>query len=286
MRTRLVMSVLVIAMGCSPKRALEPGAPSTGTGAGTGAERAASSEPPELLRAPLPRELIVVPRGAWDPSPLDTGSRYPRKLERVYTTIVVHHSDFADSPGPLVIKDYHLEVSGFGDIGYHFVIAPDGLVYEGRPLHRMGAHAGATREAARGLGRDKDPDWGSIGICLDGNFEADGPPEPQLHALGLLIDDLRARFPKIERVIGHREVKAELVDARGLTLLSHETTCPGSALFRTIEDHRIRGGFRGKPQAVLQVDWARKTPTITAMEPMILKVSLEVAGVPLEPGSL
>lgn len=274
----VVVAVVVAAGGCSQVAAPLPAGP--GPGRGTGSFDVPSADPavPELLRAPLPRELVVVPRASWDPAPLDNGVRYPGKLARVYRTIVVHHSDFTDAPGPVVIKDYHLAVSGFSDIGYHFVISPDGTVYEGRPLHRMGAHAGATREAARGLGRDKDPDWGSIGICLDGFFETDGPPEAQLHALGLLIDDLRARFPKIERVIGHREVQTELVDARGLTLLSHATTCPGSALFRTIEDHRIRGDFARKPQAIIKLGAPRKTPVITLSEPPELKASLEVAG--------
>ncbi|MCC7110058.1 MAG: N-acetylmuramoyl-L-alanine amidase, partial [Deltaproteobacteria bacterium] len=81
----------------------------------------------------------VVPRDEWDPAPLVAGTRYRGRLKDVLTTIVVHHSDFLEPPGPLGIKQYHLEVSGFSDIGYHFVIEPDGTVYEGRPLDRMGA---------------------------------------------------------------------------------------------------------------------------------------------------
>src|ERR1041385_3426682 len=82
-----------------------------------------------------PTALVIVKRPAWDPAPLHTGIAYAgdgsdRALRAVYRTIVVHHSDMPESPGPLAIKQYHLEVSGFSDIGYHFVIEPDGTVYE------------------------------------------------------------------------------------------------------------------------------------------------------------
>jgi hypothetical protein len=150
----------------------------------------------------------------------------------------------------------------------------------------MGAHAGSTKEAARGGGPDKDPDWGSIGICLDGFFETDGPSEEQLTALTLLIDDLRARFPRIERVIGHREVAHELVDKRGLTLASHETTCPGSALFRTIEDLRIHGRLDGKPQPLVKLEVKPKSAVISDFEPLILHATREVSATSSPPDPL
>lgn len=199
--------------------------------------------------APVP--VTIVPRATWDPSPRTNGVRYPnpRKLADVYRTIVVHHSDFTDAPGPLVIKSYHLEVSHFADIGYHFVIATDGTVYEARSLERMGAHAGATREATRGRGHSKDPDWGSIGIVLDGFFHEQLPPPAQRAALALLVNDLRKRFPNIDRVLGHREVRAGVL-ARGLTPLGEPTVCPGDRLFRWLDE----GGLEARPAAVATVE--------------------------------
>lgn len=191
----------------------------------------------------------VVPRAEWDPTPRVAGTRYPGRLKDVLRTIVVHHSDFLEPPGPLGIKDYHLDVSGFGDIGYHFVIEPDGTIYQGRPLERSGAHAGVTREATRGR-RELDPDWGAIGIVLDGYFGEELPPPAQREALLALIDDLRARFPKIERVIGHREVRSELVVARGLTAVGEPTVCPGQALFLWLDAERREHRFRRPVQAL------------------------------------
>lgn len=223
---------LLIAASCAPAQATPPV-----VDAGVAAEVAV-----EVLA--MPSVLAIVPRAAWDPTPASSGVRYPepKKLARVYRTIVVHHSDFIDAPGPLVIERYHLEVSRFGDIGYHFVIAKDGTVFEGRSLDRVGAHAGATREAARGLGRDRDPDWGSIGVVLDGFFHDELPPPAQLAALRLLVEDLKRRFPKVDRVIGHREVRAGVV-VRGLTPIGEPTVCPGERLFRWLDE----GGLQARP---------------------------------------
>jgi hypothetical protein len=176
-------------------------------------------------------DVVIVPRKEWDPTPRARGFRYGGRLKDVYTTIVVHHSDFVEPPGPLGIKNYHLEVSGFSDIGYHFVISPDGTIYEGRPLDRMGAHAGITKEARRD--HTKDPDWGSLGIVLDGYFHESAPPAEQLAALDALIASLRKRFPKVQRVVGHREVRA-WVESRGLHPVGEPTVCPGEGLFEHV----------------------------------------------------
>lgn len=185
----------------------------------------------------------VIPRATWD-SALTAAKglhAYPGDLARRFTHVVVHHSDFDPAGGPDGILRYHLEVSGFADIGYHFVVEPDGRIYEGRDLRYVGAHAGYTREQRR-LGITKDPDYGAIGVVLDGYFEDARPNERQLRAAFALVEDLRRRFgiPR-EHVIGHGEVAAVLVEKRALTLGSSPTTCPGSALlevraYRALDD--------------------------------------------------
>lgn len=95
----------------------------------------------------------------------------------------------------------------------------------------MGAHAGITKEANRD--HTKDPDWGSLGIVLDGYFHVSEPPPAQLAALDALIANLRTRFPKVVRVIGHREVRA-WVEGRGLHPVGEPKDCPGEGLFKHI----------------------------------------------------
>jgi hypothetical protein len=52
------------------------------------------------------------------------------------------------------IQAYHMNSRAFDDIAYHYGIAPDGVVYEGRGVEHVGAHAG------------KECNPGSIGICF------------------------------------------------------------------------------------------------------------------------
>ena len=190
---------------------------------------------PEVSEAPpaadAPHEAaapVIVPRTTWDPDGAPDGLRYPGRAREALTHVVVHHSDFLEPPGPTGIKQYHLEVSGFSDIGYHFVIDADGTIYEGRPLDRMGAHAGATREGTRGDKRH-DPDWGAVGIVIDGYFGDAPPKKPQLDALVALVRHLKRELPRVHDVIAHREVRARVL-ARGDHPTSDLTVCPGDAL--------------------------------------------------------
>jgi len=53
---------------------------------------------------------------------------------------------------------YHTTGKEFSDIGYHFIITPNGMVHIGRPLERSGAHC-------------KGYNLRTIGICLVGNLK-------------------------------------------------------------------------------------------------------------------
>lgn len=85
------------------------------------------------------------------------------------------------------IRRWHL-ARGWNDIGYHFVIRPDGEVEVGRMLHEIGAHC-------EGQNRD------SIGTCLVGNTQF---TSGQFAALKRLHAMLQRLFPGIS-AYGHRE---------------------------------------------------------------------------------
>ncbi len=210
-----------------------------------------------VLGAAAPPTPPIVARADWDdtlaegtPPALPGVTRYPPNLAAVLDGIVVHHSDFVDAKGPAAILAYHLEVSGFADIGYHFVIGQDGTIYEGRALDAVGAHAGQSTEANRGVrdarrrgGADQaahvdrarafDPDYGAIGIVLDGYYADQTPPRAQRRALTDLVQHLRHRY-RIARdaVIAHREVKQRRVEDRGLHFTGPTSVCPGDAGYR------------------------------------------------------
>lgn len=98
------------------------------------------------------------------------------------------------------ITDWHVNGNKWSDIGYHFVIKRNGLIEEGRPLEKAGAHA-------------KGFNTRSIGICIVGGTDDNGKPEDnktleQEKSLAELIFELQLLFPGV-KVIGHNEVSSK-----------------------------------------------------------------------------
>ena len=141
--------------------------------------------------------------------------RYANKVKK----IVVHHTATTtnlDNPGAAVraIYKYHAESRGWGDIGYNFIIAPDGTVYEGRS-------GGPGVEAAHAGGYNS----GTVGIALLGNYSSNDIPGPMMQSLmdliyeqadehGIDVDGAgKYRGLHLNNVLMHRELSA--------------TACPG-----------------------------------------------------------
>lgn len=120
-----------------------------------------------------------------------------RLKERTETDIVViHHSAGTDLSAEAIHTMHMARKTSSGSywagIGYHFVIRKSGAIEEGRPVDKVGAHAGPGN-------------WNSIGICLTGNFDKSHPTEEQLHSLVWLIKDhLKPMFGPLG-ITGHKE---------------------------------------------------------------------------------
>lgn len=145
------------------------------------------------------------------------------------THIVIHHSASADHPTHLnfqAIRDYHVNVNKWKDVGYNFVIdringRPE--VFVGRTLTEDGAH---TKE----LSLNKV----GIGICVIGNYDNETPPEDAMEVLARVCRSMMAQFEiPIENVIGHWEAQA-----MGGVLIADRKTCPG--LKFSMDDFRKR----------------------------------------------
>jgi N-acetyl-anhydromuramyl-L-alanine amidase AmpD len=155
----------------------------------------------------------VVRRADWGARP----ARQPGVVHHP-RAIVVHHTSeptaahWTGKASMRSIQSYHIDTRQWADIGYHFVIAPDGTVYEGRPVHVVGAHA--------------PPNTGRLGVCLVGNFEhAELVTPAQYAALLLLVRGLVAQYTIVPaNITGHRD--------------SSETDCPGSSLYAMLPDLR------------------------------------------------
>lgn len=127
--------------------------------------------------------------------------QFGRLLDRTYTRrVIIHHSASPDVP-TAVIHGWHL-AKGWSGLGYHFVIRRSGTIEAGRPLDKIGAHAGPA----------VNPD--SIGVCLTGNFMEQPPTVDQLLALVRLVDHLEITYGTMLEVLRHKDVAA--------------TDCPGT----------------------------------------------------------
>lgn len=101
------------------------------------------------------------------------------------------------------IRRWHKTERGWGDIGYHYVVAPDGTVAVGRALNVIPAQV-------EGHNR------GVIGICMVPvnkvtaitRFDDWYTPE-QRNSVGRLIRDLR-KLAAIAKVSGHNDYAAKL----------------------------------------------------------------------------
>lgn len=158
---------------------------------------------------------------------------YP--LNIILDRIVVHHTNNSDS---ISVNENKQQGRGYAALGYHFFIDSKGDIYEGRPLEVMGSHAGTGKVS----GPLNDPDWGAIGIVLQGDYHhaddwffSTSAPKKQLEALEKLIVALKSKYA-IQRLLMHRET------IRG----GKATVCPGDHLVPKIEDLRKKLKMQGR----------------------------------------
>lgn len=123
--------------------------------------------------------------------------------------IVIHcTASLNGKPVPMASIRKEHQARGFSDIGYHYVIQPNGSVMVGRSEEVIGAHA-----AIKGHAYNKT----SIGICLVGGLFPDGTAKAdsgrfslaQWENLRIAVLDLLERYPG-SRVVGHRDLSPDL----------------------------------------------------------------------------
>lgn len=197
---------------------------------------------------------------------LDSNHKF-EDLRNVYRRCVIHHTDsktagFDAYTQVRQVRDS--EMGGkqkFNDLGYHFLIASNGTIMEGRPTGRIGSNAGQTKESgayktkylpggvseiAKAKGNatvyyDKlrsyvralkmDPDFGTLGIALCGDFDTGAQPsKAQQDSLVKILNWIKNEYDiPTNNIIYHREVKKRVIEDSGLTFDGNykETVCPG-----------------------------------------------------------
>jgi hypothetical protein len=194
-------------------------------------------------------KFTIISRDKWHAVPPHFSSeafRYRNPPEQTLSTIVIHHSASLPELGVKQIQSYQI-LHGFDDIAYNYIIGSNGEIFEGRDLNYLGAHAGSSKEAKelkdsikRGLCKKSyedaarlDPDYGTIGICIIGNFTEEEPSHCQLKSLEKLINILAAKY-SISNILMHYEVRQKLIIDKGLTPCGPATVCPGQKAYEPV----------------------------------------------------
>jgi hypothetical protein len=162
-------------------------------------------------------DVNVIPRSGWNAAP----PKPYRQHEPV--RITVHHEGTRLLPSDDAAKKIkNIQTWGMGpdrkwaDIPYHFLIAPDGTIYEGRDVHTVGETA-----------TEYDPAGHLLIVCL-GNLEVQEVPEAQLNALIRLIAWCSLKYHiSVETLASHKDY-------------SSQTDCPGKNLYRYFQNGEIK----------------------------------------------
>lgn len=107
--------------------------------------------------AVCPPEPTIISRTAWGCPDGQSSPRWPPTYQSV-THIVINHTATPNSASNWTkvvrsIWNYHANILGWGDVGYHYLVDPDGNPYEGRAggADVVGAYDGFNR-GSMGLG--------------------------------------------------------------------------------------------------------------------------------------
>jgi len=162
------------------------------------------AEPSEPASHPVTAPPIVE-RDAW-------GARPPKGDYATHTVkyLIVHHTssptaaDFQGAATVRGIQKYHMDDRHWMDIGYHFLIGPDGTIFRGRPETAIGAHC--------------IPNTGKLGISVVGNYMEEHMTDANLAALTHLLAHLTGKHGlAVDHIMGHLDFMS--------------TDCPGTDVY-------------------------------------------------------
>jgi len=151
------------------------------------------------------------------------------------THLIVHHSAGANSSNDFAAVvayywDLHVNTNGWDDIGYNWLIDPNGVVYEGRGSGNTGAHFSCLNSE-------------TLGFCLIGNYENSPVPGAGLQALNdiLLYEACQNNIDpadssihqssqlNLRHISGHRDANSATVGC------PKGTACPGQIMYNKLD---------------------------------------------------
>jgi hypothetical protein len=174
--------------------------------------------------------------------------------------ITVHHTASytpwgEDEAAELVRTIYHEHAveQSFGDIGYHLLIDPDGIVYEGRhsggtsfPIYDIHPSQASRPPRAVVGGHTFQYNVGNIGIAMLGDMDAGGCTDAAWWSLELVIAMIAANtgITADGKSVYSNPVTQVSADVPNICGHRHyaQTDCPGGAMMGWMKD--LRAGVR------------------------------------------
>jgi hypothetical protein len=163
----------------------------------------------------------IVPASEWGSKP----QPIPDARKQTPKSITIHHAGVLWKAGDDAVKSLQsLQAWGqkekkWPDLPYHFLIAPDGRIFAGRPVDYEPETNTSYKTA------------GHIGVELYGNFEVQRPSKEQLVALVKLVAWLAQEHQiALDQIGGHKD--------------RAETDCPGKDLYRYFQDGQLKAWIK------------------------------------------
>lgn len=174
------------------------------------------------IRLAINQRHGITDRAKW-------GKRQPKfnnlTLDWDFDSVVIHHSGNSGEKDPVEIEKKHMLKNGWDDVGYHYLIHPNGSIYEGRKIYHKGSHVSGANTQKIGilLMGDYNEQWWDVDDTLSNSH---------ISTADSLINTLRSIFPSIRKLGGHKEY----LPGKGYT-------CPGNLIMDVIGNMRIKHGL-------------------------------------------
>jgi hypothetical protein len=144
-----------------------------------------------------------------DKLPIHSENTYNGREFREILFLAVHHTvswnhNVSDLRNVEAFARYHVS-KGWPGIGYHFVVAPSGFIFQTNDLDTVSYHIGSATGNRQ-----------SIGVALGGDFRYGPPNEPQVISAAALVQWLQTYMPKQISVTTHGRFPG-----------GSDTVCPG-----------------------------------------------------------
>ena len=211
-------------------------------------DRTEKPEPDSIVETPVPLAVVPAPaiftRKQWEAQP---PKRAGEKLGLV-KSIVIHHAagywpaGNEEGKGPEMVRkiqQLHQGNRRWSDIGYHFLIDPDGVIYQGRKFfdHRAFKDGPTLAKGAH----VRFHNTGRIGICILGNYE----PDSNNGSAHLLNDAIKTSLKQLVDflIVTYKPIGDDQSIPAGKVIVGHRdlarTACPGSNVYPWLEALRV-----------------------------------------------